>query len=81
MLLRSSFEALDRCQFKLRSLIHQSKLSLSILFLLRIKYKKNKIKAVAGSLTEGVPAEAILIFSPNDTTHQLKEGKGFAKKV
>ena len=37
---------------------------------------------VSGSLTDGVLAHAILIFStPIDTAHQLKEGEGFPKKV
>ena len=33
-------------------------------------------------ITDGVLADAILIFTPpNNTAHQLKEGKGSAKKV
>ena len=36
---------------------------------------------LVGSLTDGVLAKAILIFTPpNNTTHQLKEGKGSSKK-
>ena len=35
-----------------------------------------------GSLTDGMLADAILIFTPyNNTAHQLKEGKGSAKNV
>ena len=33
-------------------------------------------------ITDGVLVDAILIFTPpNNTAHQLKEGKGSAKKV
>ena len=33
-------------------------------------------------ITDGVLADAFLIFTPpNNTAHQLKEGKGSAKKV
>ena len=33
-------------------------------------------------ITDGVLADAILIFTPpNNTAYQLKEGKGSAKKV
>ena len=39
-------------------------------------------ESLVGSLTDGVLADAILIPSPpTDTAHQLKEGKGSAKKV
>ena len=34
------------------------------------------------TLTDGMLADAILIFTPpNNTAHQLKEGKGSVKKV
>ena len=37
---------------------------------------------VVRGLTDGVLADAFLIFSqPKDTAHQLKEGKGSSKKV
>ena len=33
-------------------------------------------------ITDGVLADAILVFNPhNNTAHQLKEGKGSAKNV
>ena len=44
------------------------------------------MRSLAGSLADGVLADAILIpprppILPTDTAHQYKEGKGSAKKV
>ena len=40
------------------------------------------LKGLVGSITDSVLVDAILIFTPpNNTAHQLKEGKGSTKKV